>query len=304
MFFDSGEYELLDFGEGRKLEQFGPHIIDRPAPAAETTRRFQPDAWSRAAARFELYGDQRGGERGRWIPADALPERWTIAFGPMRLELKATDFGHLGVFPEQAENWDWIAEQVQAAAKAGQRLKVLNLFAHTGGTTLAAAIAGAEVVHVDSSKSAVAWARRNAELSGLTDAPIRWIVEDAPRFVRRELNRGNYYDAVILDPPSYGHGPAGETWKLESDLPDLLRVCAELTARRLQLLLLTCHTPVVTPEQAKTLLIQAAESVDQTAATAAAISGRGLELKRPDGAALSCGVVARCSGSSDIKSQI
>lgn len=304
MSFDSGEYELLDFGEGRKLERFGPYTIDRPAPAAETARRFQSDAWSRAAARFEMGGDQRGGDRGHWIPADALPERWTIAFGPMRLELKPTDFGHLGVFPEQAENWDWIAKQIRAAASAGQRLKVLNLFAHTGGSTLAAAIAGAEVVHVDSSKSAVAWARRNAELSGLADAPIRWIVEDAPRFVRRELNRGNRYDAVILDPPSYGHGPAGERWKLESDLPDLLAACAELMAGRLRFILLTCHAPAVTPERAKTLLIEAAGTVDRTAATAAAVTGRSLQLKRPDGTALSCGVVARCSASSNLKSQL
>jgi 23S rRNA (cytosine1962-C5)-methyltransferase len=299
MLFNSGDYELLDFGDGRKLERFGAYTVDRPVPAAHGIRRSSPNLWAQATALFELHDDSRGGERGRWVPADALPERWTIAFGPMRLEVKPTDFGHLGVFPEQAANWDWIAAQLQEAAKDGQRPKVLNLFAHTGGSTLAAAIAGAEVVHVDSSKSAVAWARRNAELSGLAGTPIRWIVEDAPRFARRELNRGNRYDAVILDPPSYGHGPAGEAWKLESDLPALLTACAELTSGRLQLILLTCHTPAVTAERAKTHLIEALTIVEPTASI---VVSQALELKRPDDELLPCGVVARCSPSSNLKS--
>jgi 23S rRNA (cytosine1962-C5)-methyltransferase len=303
MLFDSGDYELLDFGEGRKLERFGAYLIDRPAPAANGVRRSRPDIWPKATARFEMHGDQRGGERGCWIPGDALPKRWTIAFGPMRLELKPTDFGHLGVFPEQLENWEWIAGRLQASAGDGQRAKVLNLFAHTGGSTLAAAIGGAEVVHVDSSKSAVAWARRNAELSGLADAPIRWIVEDAPRYVRRELNRGNRYDAVILNPPSYGHGPTGETWKLESDLPALLAACAELTASRLQFILLTCHTPAVTIARAKTILIEALETINPAVSNAATVIGRALELRRPDGALLPSGAVGRCSVFSDFKSQ-
>jgi 23S rRNA (cytosine1962-C5)-methyltransferase len=304
MLFNSAEYELLDFGEGQKLERFGAFIVDRPAPAAVGIRTSRSDIWSQAAARYELHGDQRGGDRGHWIPADALPERWTISFGRMRLELKPTDFGHLGVFPEQAENWEWIAEEIRSATKVGHPLKMLNLFAHTGGSTLAAAIAGAEVVHVDSSKSAVAWARRNADLSGLADARIRWIVEDAARFVRREQNRGNRYDAVILDPPSYGHGPAGETWKLDADLPALLATCAELTAGRLRFILLTCHTPAVTPARAQTLLIEALTTADPTAAKAATVVGQPLELKRPDGALLPSGVVARFPVSSDFKSQI
>jgi 23S rRNA (cytosine1962-C5)-methyltransferase len=295
MLFTPSEYELLDFGEGHKLERFGAIIVDRPAPAAVGVRKSRSDVWSQAAARFELHGDPRGGERGHWVPANALPERWTIAFGPMRLELKPTDFGHLGVFPEQLENWEWIADQIHSAAKPEERLKVLNLFAHTGGSTLAAAITGAEVVHVDSSKSAVGWARRNAELSGLADAPIRWIVEDARRFVHRELNRGNRYDAVILDPPSYGHGPAGETWKLESDLPDLLSACVKLTAGRLEFILLTCHTPDVNPARAKALLTESLTTADSTAAKAVTVVGRALEVKRPDGALLPFGVVARYS---------
>jgi 23S rRNA (cytosine1962-C5)-methyltransferase len=296
--FESAEYQLLDFGEGRKLERFGDYVVDRQAPAADGIVRAHPELWSQAAARFELLGHQRGGERGRWIPADALRDQWTIAFGPLRFELKPTDFGHLGAFPEQAANWEWIARQVQTAATDGTRPKVLNLFAHTGGSTLAAALAGAEVVHVDSAKSAVAWARRNAQLSGLADAPIRWIVEDAMRFVERELKRGNRYGGVILDPPSYGHGPAGETWKLEDDLPELLTACAKLIADGPGFILLTCHTPSVTLTVASDLLSRALSSLCE--ATARAGQGRcltadELSLVAGSGRRLPCGVCARWS---------
>lgn len=295
------DYELLDFGAGRKLERFGDCLIDRPAPAAEDSQRANPQSWDQATARFELAGEQRGGERGRWVPADALPERWEVAFGPLRFEIKPTDFGHLGVFPEQAENWEWIAEQVQSSKAEGRRLKILNLFAHTGGSTLAAAHAGAEVVHVDSAKSAVAWARRNAELSGLADAPIRWIVEDAAKFVRRELARGNRYDAVILDPPSYGHGPAGESWKLEDDLPQLLADCAELTAGRCRFMLLTCHTPSVTPAGARDYLASVATSANPDFSRKKLIASKSLCLKRADGGLLKSGVAARYSDVSNLE---
>ncbi len=216
----------------------------------------------------------------------------------MHSELKPTDFGHLGVFPEQAANWEWIARQVQTAATDGTRPKVLNLFAHTGGSTLAAALAGAEVVHVDSAKSAVAWARRNAELSGLADAPIRWIVEDAVRFVRRELNRGHRYDGVILDPPSYGHGPAGETWKLEDDLPGLLTACAELIADRRGFILLTCHTPSITRPLAGELLksaMSAAPEFHTQASGGCELFGDELFLVAGSSRKLPTGVVARWS---------
>ena len=219
--------------------------------------RANPDLWTQADARFEGRDEQRG----QWTDRRELPERWTVAHGPLRFELKRTEFGHLGLFPEQAENWDWIA---RAAVRQRGRLarmlragetpalrEVLNLFAYTGGSTLAAAAAGAEVVHVDAAKNVVAWARRNAELSGLADAPIRWIAEDAMKFVKRELKRGNRYDAVILDPPSYGHGPHGEVWRLSKHLPRLLDLCAELTAGRPQFMLLTCHTPGYDAERAR-----------------------------------------------------
>lgn len=237
--FSLDHYQLLDFGGGRRLERFGPLVLDRPCPAAEGFERADPDVWATADARFE----GRDQERGAWTCCRDLPERWSVAFGRLRFELKRTDFGHLGVFPEQAENWAWIAGNNLTPTIDKQPLKVLNLFAYTGGSTLAAAAAGMEVAHVDAAKNVVAWARRNAELSGLADAPIRWIAEDAMKFVKRELKRGNRYDALVLDPPSYGHGPRGEVWRLSKHLPRLLQMCGELTAGQPEFILLTCHTP-------------------------------------------------------------
>ncbi len=244
-------YQLLDFGRGRRLERFGEVVLDRPCPAAEGIEPASVEAWSRADARFE----GRDQEKGQWTDRRELPERWKVAYGELLFELKRSDFGHLGLFAEQAQNWAWIAGAIRARNKQRSVAplpsplsslpspKVLNLFAYTGGSTLAAAAAGAEVVHVDAAKNIVAWARHNAELSGLAEAPIRWIAEDAVKFVRRELRRGNHYDAVILDPPSYGHGPRGEVWRLSRHLPRLLSLCAKLTASAPEFLLLTCHTP-------------------------------------------------------------
>jgi len=304
----SNDYQLLDFGGGRRLERFGPYILDRPAAAGSGAKRApkRPD-W-RADARFELAGaanDSGGPARGCWVPQSALPKRWNVnfgalQFGPLQFELRPTEFGHLGIFPEQADNWDWIAREVGPAsarpandlAGQGRRLKVLNLFAYTGGSTLAAARTGAEVVHVDSARGTVAWARRNAALSGLETAPIRWVVEDAARFVRRELTRGNQYDAVILDPPSYGHGPAGEVWKLDRDLPDLLSACAKLTAGRRQFMLLTCHTPGITPAIAGRMLRTA-----MAGGAAGKIHAEELATLDPFGGRLRCGVAARWTAS-------
>ena len=232
--FTSDEYQLLDFGAGRKLERFGPYVLDRPSPAAANAERMRPELWPQAAARYK-----RTAEAGGWVREGEIAEPWTIAAGPLRFELKLTEAGHLGVFVEQAANWAWIAEQVRAAERP---FTVLNLFAYTGGSTLAAAAAGASVVHVDAAANVVAWARRDAAASGLAERPIRWIAEDALRFARRELKRGRQYDAVILDPPAYGHGPRGEPWKLEEHLPELLDLCFALTSARRAFVLLTCHS--------------------------------------------------------------
>ena len=277
--FSPDQYQLLDFGDGRRLESFGPWRLDRPCPTAEATPRTDARAWRRTDARFDRAGD----EDGRWSGAEQMPEQWTIAHGTARLELKCGPFGHVGVFAEQAANWDWIAEQVEASPKP---LKALNLFAYTGGSTLAAAAAGAEVVHVDAARNTVAWARRNAERSGLADAPIRWIAEDAMRFVRRELKRGNMYDAVILDPPSYGHGPRGEVWQISSHLAPLVAMCGQLTAGRRRFMLLTCHTPGVGPDELAEMLV-ASLGTSAGLATAARMT-----LRAATGAELPSGVAA------------
>jgi len=288
-------YELIDFGEGRRLERFGAYLLDRPAAGTEGIARDSGSLtlWSQAAARFEQISGSSFPQRGRWIPEGALPERWIVEFGPIRFELKPTEFGHLGVFPEQAENWQWIDEQIRHSrsenADSTRRPKILNLFAYTGGSTMAAALAGAEAVHVDSARGTVAWARRNAELSGLADAPIRWIVEDARRFVGRELARGNCYDAVVLDPPSYGHGPKGQNWKLERDLPGLLSESISLLGDRPMFVLLSCHTPGITHSIAGQMLEDAAKSVGRSGQIATCE----LSLQATSGRRLPCGVVAR-----------
>ncbi len=226
------DYELLDFGEGRKLERFADVVVDRPCPTATELARAKPQAW-RDAYRFA--GDRAA--EGKWQRQFDACE---IEMQALRFQLAPLPSGQIGLFPEQLENWQWIARQSERAAKP---IRVLNLFAYTGGSTLAAAAAGAEVTHVDAAKSMVAHARTNAELSGLAERPIRWIVEDALKFCRREVKRGNQYEAVILDPPSYGHGPKGESWSIKRDLLPLLDLCGQLTEERRQFILCTCHTP-------------------------------------------------------------
>ena len=290
--FAASDYQLIDFGQGRKLERFGAYLLDRPSPAADGFYQDQnpvqyqsdPQAWRLATARY----DRASGDRGVWLPVAAeapiLAERWTVSHGSISLELKPTSFGHLGLFPEQAANWDWIDSQIRIAPR---RLKVLNLFAYTGGSTLTAAAAGAEVVHVDAARNTVDWARRNAALSRLTSAPIRWIHEDAVTFVRRELKRRQGYDAVILDPPSYGHGVKGQTWKLADHLPDLLADCARLTAGRRCFILVTCHTPGFEAERLQTLL------ADAIGASSNEVECGSMTLTAADGRTLPSGAMAR-----------
>ena len=244
------QYELLDFGAGRRLERFGPFRVDRPCPAAESLAQATPEAWAEAGARFE----RTAGEPGQWSLSAGLPDRWNIACDQLHFEIKPTEFGQVGLFPEQAGNWQWIAAQVKASPTP---VRVLNLFAYTGGSTLAAAAAGAEVTHVDAAKNIVAWARRNSALSQLTAAPIHWIVEDAAKFVRRELRRGHRYEAVILDPPSYGHGAHGEVWRLSKDLGRLLALCGQLTEGRRRFMLLTCHTPGFDAQRLREMMAEA-----------------------------------------------
>jgi 23S rRNA (cytosine1962-C5)-methyltransferase len=244
-------YELLDFGDGRKLERFGGVVLNRPCPTADSIARSQPDLWEQADARFR--GPRMGD--GSWSPAPRtwLPAEWHFEHGDearFRLALEALPSGQVGVFPEQRDNWDFIARQVKRAQSTLNRPpSVLNLFAYTGGSTLAAAAAGAEVVHIDAAQNIVDRARQNAELSGLADRPIRWIAEDATKFCQRELKRGNQYDGVILDPPTFGHGPKGELWQIESNLLPLLEMCGQLTAENRAFVLVTCHSPGIGPAE-------------------------------------------------------
>jgi len=293
------EYELIDFGNGRRLERFGPVVLDRPWPAVADIEPQKPQLWHQADARFE--GPQAG--RGRWVFRRPLPETWAIELDGLRLRLKPTPWGQVGLFPEQRANWRWIrrvlgqpaandktchaAGHTAAAQVAGPWMRVLNLFAYTGGSTLAAAACGAEVVHVDAAANIVSWARQNAALSGLEGRQIRWIVEDAQKFVRRELRRGNKYEGVILDPPSYGHGPHGEVWRLSKHLRGLLERCAELLAERARLLVLSCHTPRYGPARLKALVAEALGT------QAGQIEAGPLEIRTRDGRAMPCGQVVR-----------
>ncbi len=232
---DWPDYELLDFGAGRKLERFGEVVVDRPCPAAADVPPAKLQATEASPAC--IFAGERAAE-GKWLKEF---NEFELRIGGTRImQLAPLLSGQVGIFPEQFDNWEWIAQQV---ARGGKPLRVLNLFAYTGGSTLAAAAAGAEVTHVDAAKSMVARARMNAELSGLAEHPIRWIVEDARKFCQRELKRGNQYDAVILDPPSYGHGPKGEAWSIRRDLLPLLELCGQLTTEHRRFVLCTCHTP-------------------------------------------------------------
>ena len=214
----ASQYELLDSGRGEKLERFGDITLARPDPQALWEQKLSYETWRSADGSYV----RESGEAGKWT--GKLPKEWHIEFGGLQFLIKPTSFKHTGLFPEQLSNWEWAREVLATKPRAS----VLNLFAYTGGATLAAAQAGAEVTHVDSSKTAVAWARENAALSSLSDKPIRWITEDVLVFVKRELKRGAKYDAIIMDPPAFGHGPKKELWKIEENLLELIKLCREL----------------------------------------------------------------------------
>jgi 23S rRNA (cytosine1962-C5)-methyltransferase len=232
------DYALLDSGGGRKLERYGPVTVVRPEPQCFWRPRL-PELWDAADAVFEPSDEE---EAGRWRRGADVPESWPLAWGQVRFTSRLTAFRHLAFFPEQAANWAWLDARVRALGRGGERRpRVLNLFGYTGVASLVCAAAGAEVTHVDASKKAVGWARDNAALSGLETRPVRWIVEDARRYVQREVRRGSRYDGVILDPPKYGRGPTGEVWRLFEDLPELAALCAGLLADDADFLLLNAY---------------------------------------------------------------
>lgn len=227
------DYALVDTGNGRKLERYGPHTVVRPEPQCFWSPR-DPEAFRAASATFDPDDED---EAGRWRFAGPPVDTFPLAWGDVRFTGRFTPFRHLAFFPEQAANWAWLDARVQTL----ERPRILNLFGYTGVASLVCAASGAEVTHVDASKKSVAWARENAELSGLTEHPIRWIVDDARKYVAREVRRGSKYQGIILDPPKYGRGPTGEVWRLFEDLPALLNDCAALLADDADFLLLNAY---------------------------------------------------------------
>ncbi len=233
------DYEVIDASDGEKLERWGDYLLVRPDPQVIWKTEKKHSGWRKKNAHY--HRSSKGG--GEW-EFFHLPEEWTISYKNLRFHLKPFSFKHTGLFPEQAVNWDWFSDLIQ---KAERPVKVLNLFAYTGGATAAAAKAGASVTHVDASKGMVLWAKENAAASGLADAPIRWLVDDCAKFVEREIRRGNTYDAIIMDPPSYGRGPKGEIWKMEDSIFPFLNLTARILSDRPLFVLLNSYTTGLQP---------------------------------------------------------
>lgn len=236
---DWKEYEIIDCSNGEKLERWGEYTCIRPDPQVIWNTPKKAEIWSKVNAHYHR-NNQGGGE---WELFN-LPEQWTIHYKDLTFHIKPFQFKHTGLFPEQAANWDWFAQKIK---KAKKQIKVLNLFAYTGGATCAAAKAGAAVTHVDAAKGMVAWAKENARSSGLSDKPIRWITDDCIKFVEREIRRGNHYDAIIMDPPSYGRGPNKEIWKIEEKLHPLIQLCTQVLSEEPLFFLVNSYTTGLSP---------------------------------------------------------
>lgn len=238
------EYEYLDSGNQNKLEKFGDYILIRPCSQA-VWKPLHPELWQKTHGKFTR------DPVNQWKSSHKLPNFWFMRFQELVFKLMPTDFGHLGIFPEHAKVWEWVKTRVTSTDK------ILNLFAYTGGATLALAKAGASICHVDASKTTVAWARENAGLNQLEKAPIRWIVDDVTQFLRREVRRGHFYNGIILDPPTYGRGSKGEVFEIVKDLPEILQLCVQLLSSDAKFLILSSHTLGYTPLVLKHLLEQA-----------------------------------------------
>lgn len=237
------EYEVIDTSKGEKLERWGDYILVRPDPQVIWDTPKTHKGWKKMNGHY--HRSAKGG--GEWEFFD-LPQQWSIHYKELTFHLKPFSFKHTGLFPEQAANWEWFGNKIRTEIKnTGRTIKVLNLFAYTGGATLAAASAGAAVTHMDASKGMVGWAKENAASSGLSEAPIRWIVDDCVKFVEREIRRGNHYDAIIMDPPSYGRGPKGEIWKIEDCIHPLIKLCVQLLSDDPLFFLINSYTTGLAP---------------------------------------------------------
>lgn len=241
------DYEVIDCSKGEKLERWGDYLLVRPDPQVIWDTPKKENGWCKMNGHY--HRSSKGG--GEW-EFFQLPKEWTIQYSlpvnkKLTFHLKPFSFKHTGLFPEQAANWNWFSQLIADAVSKGRRVKVLNLFAYTGGATLAAAAAGASVTHVDASKGMVTWAKENAISSGLKDAPIRWLVDDCVKFVEREIRRGNHYDAIIMDPPSYGRGPKGEIWKIEESVYPLIQLCSQILTDNPLFFLINSYTTGLQP---------------------------------------------------------
>lgn len=282
------DYELLDTSDGERLERWGSFILRRPDPQIIWKNSATHKKWRQADAVYKR--SQKGG--GEWTKNN-LPEQWTISYGNLKFNLKPMGFKHTGLFPEQAANWDWFSNLIR---QANRPIKVLNLFAYTGGATLAAAAAGASVVHVDASKGMVAQAKLNAQISGLENAPIRYIVDDCKKFVEREIRRGNRYDAIIMDPPSYGRGPSGEIWKIEDSVHELITLAASILSDKPLFFLVNSYTTGLSPAAMSYI-------VGLTVASKHGGAVRAEELGLPvtaTGLCIPCGASARWQANKDV----
>ncbi len=241
------DYEVIDCSKGEKLERWGDYLLVRPDPQVIWDTPKKENGWRKMNGHY--HRSSKGG--GEW-EFFQLPKEWTIEYSlpinkKLTFHLKPFSFKHTGLFPEQAANWNWFSQLIADAVSKGRQVKVLNLFAYTGGATLAAAAAGASVTHVDASKGMVTWAKENAISSGLKDAPIRWLVDDCVKFVEREIRRGNHYDAIIMDPPSYGRGPKGEIWKIEESVYPLIQLCSQILTDNPLFFLINSYTTGLQP---------------------------------------------------------
>ncbi len=277
-------YSLIDFGNALRLEQWGPYRLVRPDPTA-TLPPAHPAPWTAADA---IYEGEKG--RGQWRQLTKLPDQWPVAFDDVSLGVRLAPYKHTGVFPEQAQNWRWMRGQ---GKKRGRSLSVLNLFAYTGGATVALARDGHKVTHVDAARPSIGWAKENAALNRLAPDAVRWILEDAAVFVGREAKRGKTYDGIILDPPAFGHSPAGKTWRVERDLAPLLEQCALLLSDDPAFIVLNGYARHDTPESFRRLL--AGVLLARTRCRNFEIDARELTLQAEDGRVLSTGTVARCA---------
>lgn len=287
---DWQDYALLDSGNGLKLEQYGPFRLVRPEAEAMWRPGLGEKEWEKADAVFEASAEESG---GHWKFRRDLPAEWLLTYKALKFRVQMSASRHLGVFPEQAAQWDWIGDHVR---RAGRPLRVLNLFGYTGLASLAAAQAGAQVTHVDASSKVVAWARQNQELSGLSERPIRWIVDDVLKFVRREQRRHAMYDGLILDPPKFGRGPKGEVWEFYKLIPDLLQACRQVLGPRPHFVVLTAYA---VKASALTLYYTVQEMMSEYAGQTEA--GEAVLLEQNGRRALSMAIFARWSAGSAAK---